>query len=291
MSKSSSKKQKIKIFCSYAHKDEELREELAVHLKPLENEGIVTVWSDRKIISGSMWEDNINTQLNSAQIILLLISPDFLASDYCNIEAKKAIERKNKGECRIIPIILRPSRWEKTFLTNLKVLPKDGKPVTKWDSEDDAFLDISEGINEVIDEAIEEQNKMWISNKNSKIIVIEDDQQWRDRLIVLLENANYKVEAYNGYSDEVLLRLTDIDYELVIIDLNLDKAKSINEGKKIVEYVRKHESETPIIMISGVAELSDVRDAFVEFKISDFIEKGLKWDTAHFLSGVKDDIK
>src|SRR5258708_28318430 len=96
----------IEIFFSYAHKDEKLREELEKQLSLLKWQGLVTSWHDRRIVAGQEWADEIDAQLNSARIILLLVSPDFIASDYCyGVEVKRAMERHEAGEALVIPII------------------------------------------------------------------------------------------------------------------------------------------------------------------------------------------
>ena len=141
----------INIFFSYSHKDEKLRDELANHLSNLKNQGIISTWYDRDITAGREWENEIDDHLNSAQIILLLISSDFLASHYCfDQELNRAIERHESEEAMVIPIILRPVDWQNSKFSKLKVLPKNGKPVTTWSNQDEAFLDIVEGIRQAI---------------------------------------------------------------------------------------------------------------------------------------------
>src|SRR5437667_10932619 len=103
----------VKIFFCYAREDEALLNKLKAHLKPLQREGIIDIWHDRDISAGTEWERVISEQLNTAQIILLLISPDFMASDYCyGTEMKRALERHNRKEARVIPVILRPVYWK-----------------------------------------------------------------------------------------------------------------------------------------------------------------------------------
>ena len=99
----------IEVFFSYAHRDEALRDELAKHLRLLERQGIITRWHDRRITGGTEWAGAIDEHLRTAQIILLLISADFLASDYCyDVEVRRAMDRHEAGEARVVPIILRP---------------------------------------------------------------------------------------------------------------------------------------------------------------------------------------
>ena len=106
-----------------------------------------------QISGGQEWQGKINEHLNSAPIILLLVSSDFIASDYCyNVEMQRAIERHKTGEARVIPIILRPVSWEKSLFGQLQGFPKNVKPVTTWENQDEAFKDIVEGINRVVEE-------------------------------------------------------------------------------------------------------------------------------------------
>ncbi|MEM9275798.1 MAG: toll/interleukin-1 receptor domain-containing protein [Cyanobacteria bacterium P01_F01_bin.143] len=144
--------QKIEIFFSYAHQDEELRDELAKHLKLLQRQGIISTWYDRDINVGTDWAEAIDTHLNSAQIILLLISPDFMASDYCfDLEMRRAMERHEAGEAVVIPIILRPVDWTGAVFSKLQGLQKNAKPVTTWSNHDEAFLDIAQGIRRTVE--------------------------------------------------------------------------------------------------------------------------------------------
>ncbi len=142
----------IDVFISYSHKDDDLREELVTHLANLRRQGKITAWHDRAIEAGEEWEAQIKGRLESARVILLLISPPFVASDYCyDIEMQQAIKRHNAGTARVIPIILRPCDWKDSPFSKLQVLPKDAKPVTQWSDRDAAFLDVVEGIRKAID--------------------------------------------------------------------------------------------------------------------------------------------
>jgi tetratricopeptide (TPR) repeat protein len=143
----------IEIFFSYAREDERLRDELEKHLSLLKRQGLIAEWYDRKISAGKEWEHEISVYLQKAQIILLLISANFLASDYCySIEMEYALKRHENGEARVIPIILRPVAWMDAPFGKLVALPKDGKPVTRWQNRAEAFVDIAEGIRKVVEE-------------------------------------------------------------------------------------------------------------------------------------------
>jgi hypothetical protein len=141
----------VKIFFCYAREDEALLNKLKAHLRPLQRQGLIDVWHDRDISAGTEWEQEISQHLNAAQIILLLVSPDFMDSDYCyGIEMKRAIERHERDEARVVPVILRPTLWRETLLGKLQALPKDAKPVISWSNVDDALFSIAEGIRDIV---------------------------------------------------------------------------------------------------------------------------------------------
>ena len=143
----------IEVFFSYSHKDEELCGELLKHLSILKRQGVIQDWHDRKIGAGTEWEGEINTHLNTAGVILLLISADFLASDYCyDVEMKRALKRHDAGEARVIPVILRPVDWKGAPFGKLQALPTDAKPVTSWPDRDQAFLNVAQGIRAAVKE-------------------------------------------------------------------------------------------------------------------------------------------
>ena len=141
----------IRIFYSYAHEDKPLRDELDKHLTSLISLGWISSWHDREVNSAMEWEYEIDTHLNTADIILLLVSPDFMDSDYVyGIEMKRAMERHVRGEAIVIPIILRPTYWAGAPFGKLQILPTNAKPITTWRSRDKAFIDVAQGIREAV---------------------------------------------------------------------------------------------------------------------------------------------
>jgi hypothetical protein len=127
----------------YSHRDRGLRGELDKHLAMLRRTGLIEMCHDRRVECGEGLGRLFDAALESADVILLLVSPDFLASDYCyDVEARRALERrKRRGAC-VIPVILRPCDWRVTLFGNLPAAPADGRPVTTWRNRDEAFLSV-----------------------------------------------------------------------------------------------------------------------------------------------------
>lgn len=141
----------IKVFISYAHADQELHKKLEDHLSSLKYSGKIIIWQDQEIPLGANWKDQINTHLDEAHLILLLVSASFIASDYCwNKEVQASLERHKAGTARVVPIILKPVHWQNTPLGQLQVLPREAKPVTQWDDQDAALEDVVRGIQDIL---------------------------------------------------------------------------------------------------------------------------------------------
>ncbi len=142
----------LDVFVSYSHRDMNLRGELESHLSLLKNQGLIRLWTDRVITAGEEWAGEIHENLESADIILLLISPPFMASKYCyDLETKRAMERHDARQARVVPIILRPVDWRGAPFGKLQPLPEDGKPVTTWRSTDDGFYNVALGLRAAIE--------------------------------------------------------------------------------------------------------------------------------------------
>lgn len=141
----------LSVFISYAHEDEKFRKQLERHLGLLRRQRWIADWHDRQILAGSEWAHDIDEHLEAASIILLLISPAFLDSDYCfDIEMQRALERHKTGEAEVIPILLQPVGWQGAPFAHLQVLPTNARPITKWRDRNEAFLDIVAGIRRAI---------------------------------------------------------------------------------------------------------------------------------------------
>ena len=124
-----------------------LLEQLEHHLGMLQRGGAITTWHRRQITAGSDWKIELDQHLNTASLILLLISPDFLASDYLyGVELQRAMQRHDNHEARVIPIVVRPCDWEGAPFARLQVIPRNGKAITVWRNRDEAFTNVAKEI-------------------------------------------------------------------------------------------------------------------------------------------------
>ena len=194
----------VKIFICYAHEDETLLNKLKIHLRPLQRQGLIEVWHDRDISAGTEWEQEITEQLNSAQLILLLISPDFMDSNYCyGIEMQRAMERHECGEATVIPVILRPVYWQGAPFSKLQALPTDAKPVISsyWHNWDEAFFDVEEGIRQGLlqptaSKSVEDQTRL-----NLRDISVDET---RNRTAILTKLRQLYVLSHDNISPGIM---------------------------------------------------------------------------------------
>ncbi|KYF75625.1 hypothetical protein BE11_26860 [Sorangium cellulosum] len=143
----------IEVFFSYSESNRELRDKLETHLAILKRKGVIRGWHDGEIGAGEERDRALAEHLETAKVILLLISADFLASDFCyDVEMQKAIERHERGEARVIPVILDACDWEGAPFGRLTSLPRGGRPVTSWVNQSEAFTDIAKGIRKQVEQ-------------------------------------------------------------------------------------------------------------------------------------------
>lgn len=196
----------VQVFFSYSHRDEAYKEQLEVHLTILRRRGLLKSWSDRQIIAGQNWQSIIEEQLQAADIVLLLVSADFIASDYCyGKELRCALERHERNETKVIPIVLRPVDWRDAPFGKLQALPKDGTPVTSWPNQDQAWLDVEQGIRR----AIEELNETKFRNTSTSALT-----SIRDVLVAEFKHLENTYGANKGAgisSDGIPTGIHDLD--------------------------------------------------------------------------------
>jgi CheY-like chemotaxis protein len=264
----------VEIFCAYSHEDEKLRIKLEKRLTLLKQQNLVTIWHDRIISPDKEWEDEIDAHLDTAQIILLLISPSFLGSEYSyGIEMKRALERHEQGEARVIPIILRPVYWQETPISKLQALPSDAEPITssRWHNQDEAFLDVEKGIRKAIKEfaefvtpktSLSTQLKLQspflstssvikITSKRH-VLFIDDDEFLRKIMKDTIESALGLYVTCLEDGREGLHFIQRIHVDLILLDLAMN---SIG-GLVVIEQLRQLGIKTPIIVVSAGSNLS-----------------------------------
>ena len=219
-------RQEIKLFYCYARKDKPLRDELEIHLSWLKRRYQLTNWHDREILPGEEWEQAIDESLNTANLILLLISPDFMASDYCfGKEMQRALERHKEGTCRVISIILRPTYWGDAPFSSIQLLPTNAKPITSWLNPDEAFQDVVTEISRTVKDLLKEEWReegVTISDlKRYKEALAASEQTIRlnpnDAYAYLYKgNALYMLKRYEetlaAYEQAIRLDPTDADF-------------------------------------------------------------------------------
>jgi hypothetical protein len=143
----------LKLFFSYSHKDESYRDELEIHLSMLKRQGFISAWHDRRILAGSELDSSIDEELKTADIILLLVSPYFLASDYCyDVEMKQALAMHENNTAVVIPVILHPCDWMDAPFGKLMATPDDGLPISKHANMHEAYLKVTKAIKKVVGE-------------------------------------------------------------------------------------------------------------------------------------------
>jgi hypothetical protein len=237
----------VNLFFSYSHRDEDLRDELEIHLSALKRQGVIETWHDRRIGAGRDVDREIDANLEVADIILLLVSSYFIASDYCyDLEMRRAIERHNAGEARVIPVILRPCDWQHTPFGNLRATPPDGKPVSKFADQNDAFLLVAKDIRKVGEEmagarsankenvrfALADQPKLVVKPRSSNLRIKREFSDI-ERSRFLSETFEYLANFFENSLKELESRASGIETEFRRIDANRFTSAVYRRGKLI----------------------------------------------------------
>lgn len=235
-----------RVFFSYSHADEDLRDQLEKQLAMLKRQGLIESWHDRRIIAGNEIDDEISVQMEAADIILLLVSPDFLASDYCyEREMERALERHRAGEARVIPVILRSCDWHPAPFGKLLATPPDGKPVTKWPDRDEAFLEVAKAIRRTVDEGgggakaefksrtiREDVPKISIGPRSSNLRIRKEFSE-RDRDKFKVDSFEYMAKFFENSLSELEERNQEIECEFRRIDANRFIASIYKDGNSV----------------------------------------------------------
>lgn len=224
-----------KVFISYSHVDESYRKELEKHLSSFKRNGYINTWTDREIIPGNEWQNVISKELDEAKIILLLISSDFLASDYCyEIEMKTALQKHDKGEAIVIPIILRFCDWKDTPFSKLQGLPLEGKPIKYWNDVDEAFLHVVQGIKTAVNA---------IAHNSSKPFDVTSGSTPEEQLATIRKNVlsagNERDLRKSLFDLTEFKKANPLNFEIVELE------RTIQQGIKFEERHMKTECEMP----------------------------------------------
>lgn len=239
-----------KAFISYSHKDESLRNELESHLAMLKRSGEIETWHDRRIVAGSAFDSEISEELESSQIILMLISADFLSSNYCyDIEMARAMEKHGDGSAVVIPVILRPCDWHSSPLGKIMATPTDGKPITMFANQDEAFTNVAKDIRRAAEKfgshppqdiptkrAVAQSTKLGhgssLTERSSNLRIKRtfNDHERDD----FLENAyEYMARYFEGSLDELQKRNPQINTKFKRIDANSFTASIYANGERV----------------------------------------------------------
>lgn len=238
----------LRLFISYAREDEFHRLELEKRLKQLHREGLVETWHDRKLLGGDEWKQQIEQHLQESDVILLLVSPDFLYSDYCyDTEMKQAVARHEQGTATVIPIIVRPSDWKTTPIGIIQslALPRISDAVSTCANPDVAWLNISDGIREITEK---ENIKFRISDKSTE--AEEFVEVPNESLCIFSEKLNRTgklhrlVTHYSGF-DERIVHASKLEFQeqRVIEHKSLQTSGNLSPGSVVLtlsEYVVKN---------------------------------------------------
>jgi hypothetical protein len=234
----------INIFFAYSREDSTLRDRLDKHLSGLKRKNYVNTWYDGKIDAGKEWEKEIDSNLAKADILLLLISADFIASDYCyEVEMTKAISRHEKGDAVIIPIILNPCDWSDLPFSKIQGLPQNGKPITStyWENSEIALNEVAKSIKEIVENLLTTKNKRL---KAISEILNEKDNELKITL-QQLEEYNFEQEIVRETIHDLKIEKKNLEGEILSLKesaIELDKSLKQNQIK-IEKVISKEQVE------------------------------------------------
>lgn len=239
-----------RVFMSYSHADEALRNELEKHLDALRRQGVISIWHDRRIGPGEELHQQISEELQTADVILLLVSADFLSSDYCyDTEMRRAMERHEQGDARVIPVILRPCDWQSAPFGKLLAVPKDGKPVSKHASLDDGLLQVAQAVRRAatsrFDPALRSSNEsseqlpaeaaqseQMVNSPRSSNLRIAKEFTDRDRDLFLTSGFEYISRYFENSLDELSARNDHAEAAFRQVDANRFEATAYVAGRE-----------------------------------------------------------
>jgi len=237
---------------------------------PLQRQWLITLWADTDIGAGAEWEKEIEKHLDTAQIILLLISPAFMNSDYCySKEMQRAIDRHERGEARVIPVVLRSVLWQEEPLNKLQALPTGGKPITSrsWRNLDEAFLDVVKGIQKAVKELIDSREQLSLVRPIQSLVVANEKPKKRSKTTILVADddpqtlrlvaRNLQLEGYDVFTasdgKQALELIEQHALDLVLLDVMMPKMDGFTLWHRVREF-----SSVPIIMATSLGRDQDI---------------------------------
>ena len=262
------KREPVTLFISYAHEDDSLHQKLEKHLSLLKHQGLISTWHDRQILPGMNWAQEIDGQLNKASVILLLVSSDFLASNYCyGIEMQRALARHEAEEAHVIPILLRPVDWESAPFAHLMCLPSNTSAITLWDNEDAAFQNVTRDIRKIIESICNYSESAHLLPQSfqlpfaAKRLALTYNIQYRQRLISCVRALWINGVLEQSLHNEVILTLglyelphaVENPWRLIVQESNLP-ARPLPSDTRIIEVYNETEGELLILGEPGAGK-------------------------------------
>jgi hypothetical protein len=239
------------VFFSYSHADEALRDQLEKQLSLLKRQGIIEVWHDRRIGAGQDFGKEIDSHIETDDIILLLVSSDFLNSDYCyNKEMARAMERHEAGEATVIPVILRACDWHGAPFGKLNATPPDGRPVTQYPDRDQALLEVTKAIRKAAELFVSRRTKISGRERSMPATTPDSNQRSgprssnlrlakqfseRDRDAFKIESFEFMAKFFENSLAELSERNPGIEGSFRRIDANRFSAKVYKNGKSVAQ--------------------------------------------------------
>lgn len=269
----------VELFFSYSHRDQELRDELERHLSLLKRRGVISTWHDRRIGAGSEWAGEIDEHLERASLILLLISADFLSSDYCyDVELRMAMERHVAGTARVIPVVLRSVDWTGAPFSNLQAVPTDGKPVTSWTNRDEAFTEVTRAIREAATQLLDSQGgpsaarheasscypvaqRRVIEEKSRAFVGRQEVFRRFDRFMATHQSGYFIVESAPGFGKSAVAAKLVRDRQAVHHFIGVTEGRS--DPHLILGSMIEQVSRRPPLVRPDVRPLAELRETLV----------------------------
>ena len=288
------------VFISYSHRDEVEKDELIAHLGVLKHAGLIDTWSDDCIDAGSDWQTSIQHAIDNARVAIMLVTANFLNSEFTlRAEVPQLLKRRQQEGLIVVPIISRACAWRAVpWLRELQVFPRNGIPV--WSNGgnqvDENLSTIAEYILSLVhaDANLQFRSPKVKRSRSStttlgtippptapvacqarlwQVLSVDDEPSWQKRLVRILREVNCNVVTANSF-EEAITALREMNFDLITVDLNLDKSTSYADGLELVPRIRElFGQQVPVIVITGTGGLDEQRRAFKEYNVFDFIQK------------------